>query len=65
MTRRYGNKPRTTASMKASMETRLTLCTDWALSTITADEMLRHGFYRAEAEARLAAERERRGMADA
>ncbi len=63
--RSYGNKRRTREQMMTAMETRLTLCTDWALDKITADEMLRHGFYRAEAEARLAAERKKRGMADA
>ncbi len=35
MTRHYGNPKRTNAAVKAAMETRLTLCTDWALDRIT------------------------------
>ena len=62
MARSYGSKRMTTAQLKAAMETRLTLCTDWALMRITPDEMLRNGFYRAEAEERLAAEKKRRGL---
>ena len=65
MTRSYGTPKRTIASKKAAMEARITLCTDEMLATITPSEMQRHGFYRQEAEARLAAERERRGIADA
>ena len=56
------SKPRTIAQRKAAMETRITLCTDEMLATITPSEMQRHGYYRQEAEERLAAERERRGM---
>lgn len=61
--RSYGSKPRTAAQRKAAMEMRLTLCTDEALAAITPSEMQKHGFYRKEAEERLAAERERRGIA--
>ena len=62
MTRSYGTPKRTIAAKKAAMEARITLCTDEMLATITPSEMQRHGFYRKEAEERLAAERERRGM---
>ena len=63
MTRRFGSPKRTNAQLKAAMDMRLTLCTDWALSRITVEELQRNGFYRQEAEERLRAERERRGMA--
>ena len=63
MARNYGSKRMTTAQLKAAMDMRLTLCTDWALSRITVEELQRNGFYRQEAEERLRAERERRGMA--
>ena len=61
---RFGTPKRTIASKKAAMEARITLCTDEMLATITPSEMQRHGFYRQEAEARLAAERVRRGLVD-
>lgn len=63
MTRSYGTPKRTAAQRKAAMEMRLTLCTDEMLATITPSEMQKHGFYRKEAEERLATERERRGIA--
>lgn len=62
MARSYGSKRMTTAQLKAAMETRLTLCTDWALERTSVDELMRNGFYRQEAEERLAAERKRRGL---
>lgn len=62
MSRQYGNKPRTKASMKASMEARIIMCTDERLADITVEDMQRNGFYRGEAEERLAAERAKRGL---
>lgn len=62
MTRRYGSPKRTTAGLKAEAETRITCSTDAALPSVTVAWLMRHGFYRHEAEARLKAERERRGM---
>lgn len=64
MRRQFGNKTRTIAMRKAAMESRIIMCTDEALATITPDEMQRHGYYRFEAIERLAAERERRGLVD-
>lgn len=65
MARSYGSPKRTRAQIMSAMEMRLQLCTDDALATITIEEMMRSGFYRAEAEERLRAEREKRGMVDA
>lgn len=54
----YGTKKRTREQMRTAMEMRLTLAA--SIDTITVDEMMRNGFTKADAEARLELARRRR-----
>lgn len=62
MRRSFGTPKRTIAGKKAAMETRIIMCTDERLADITVEDMQRNGFYKQEAEDRLAAERAKRGL---